>query len=225
MKLVATHLAEAIGFWYYSIDALKLLPKNWRSDILDVAAKHAIEKDIIPTSVTSREADPTKKIPVMVVGGSKLVTEVPWLDELYRGKFLDIANAICSEEVFPAKDVRYSLNLNIQTGTAMRYECHIDSNPVEALLYVTDNKPGMGGELIVSRRLDARNIDDVQENSISIYPAAGTLVVFDARKYAHYVAPLKNENDIRVVVAMNYYTPSCSENDRPKDLNRHLGLE
>jgi 2OG-Fe(II) oxygenase superfamily len=104
----------------------------------------------------------------------------------------------------------------------MRYECHVDSNPLEGLLYVTDHPPGTGGELVVSNRGDVPTAEEVDRDATLIYPVAGHLVFFNGSCHSHYVRPLIAEDGVRVVAAMNYYTPSLPESARPPDLNRHL---
>ena len=147
---------------------------------------------------------------------------LPWLFDLYRGVFRDLGQPYTDELLSVATDDRYAVNLNVQEGRSMRYECHIDSNPVEGLLYVTSHPPGTGGELVVSNRTHVLGPAEIDDDCVRIYPSAGQLYFFDAREFPHYVAPLCDDRDIRIVMAMNYYTPSCTESDRPKDLNRHL---
>ncbi len=209
-------------FWYKEQDVNHLLPASWREQILMVANHHAVLKTLRPRSVTSRERDLDAELPVLTVGGRAVSSMLPWLVHLYRRTFRELAQQCVSEEVHTASDARYAVNINIQRGTGMRYECHVDSNPVEGLLYVTSHPQGSGGELVVARRKSATCTEEVDRDCITIEPRSGTLVFFDARKHAHYVRPLKDESAIRVVVAMNFYTPSCSEQDRPADLNRHL---
>jgi hypothetical protein len=43
--------------------------------------------------------------------------------------------------VYAAADERYGTVLNVQRGTAMRFECHVDSNPVTGLLFCTIMAP------------------------------------------------------------------------------------
>ena len=38
-----------------------------------------------------------------------------------------------------AGDERYGVVLNVQRGTAERFECHIDSNPLTGLLFCTNH--------------------------------------------------------------------------------------
>jgi len=68
-------------------------------------------------------------------------------------------------------------------------------------------------------------VGEVDQNASRIYPNSGHLIFFDARKHSHYVAPLVSLDAMRVVVAMNFYTPSCPESARPADLDAHLGLD
>jgi hypothetical protein len=217
-----TELAEKVGFWFCAVDVRGILPTNWQADILRIAETAAVAKTIVPTSVTSRESSTDLKLPVLTVGGRILRERLPWLDELYRGHFRDLAQLICSEPVATALDARYAVNLNIQRGPTMRYECHVDSNPIEGLLYVTDNSPGTGGELVVARRSASIGVQQVALDAIRIYPTSGLLYFFDARRFPHYVEPLSCSDAKRVVIAMNYYTPSSPESARPRDLNKHL---
>jgi len=145
---------------------------------------------------------------------------LPWLCESYRGAFLELAGEACEEKVSPARDERYGVVLNVQRGTRMRFECHIDSNPLTGLLFCTDHVNG--GELVFAHDAAAASIADVERDCSVVRPSAGHLIFFDARRYPHYVRPLTHESDMRVVAVMNYYTESCPESTRPPELNRHL---
>jgi len=119
----------------------------------------------------------------------------------------------------------YGININIQKGTSMRYECHVDSNPIQGMLYVTDHTEKTGGVLYVANDLGASSKEEVKESCSCIYPQKGCLVFFDARNHSHFVSALTSEDSVRVAVAMNFYTSTSPESDRPKDLTAHLGLE
>lgn len=214
-----------VRFAWREFHVQHLLPEGWQETLLEVARKEAKAKMIVPTSVTSREASSSQHIPVLTVGGATIRQQLPWLYDLYAGIFRTLGQLAVAEPVSIASDDRYAINLNVQVGQNMRYECHVDSNPLEGLLYVTSHPPGTGGELVIGNDYMAMGVDQVDADCERLHPTSGTLVFFDARKHPHYVAPLKSEDDIRVVIAMNYYTPSCSESHRPADLNRHLGLD
>lgn len=214
-----------IPFVWHCFDLNSELPPSWAESVLEVARSHAKARELTPTSVTSREASTDLRLRVLTVGGRLVKETLPWLDTLYRTRILELAQAISREKVHPAEDQRYGLNLNVQMGGAMRYECHVDSNPVEGLLYVTTHPPETGGELVVSNLGDVAGIEQVNLDASRIYPVSGHLVFFDARHHSHYVEPLRDSDGIRVVVAMNFYTPSWPETSRPADLNQHLGLE
>lgn len=213
------------SFWYKEFDINHILPENWKEELIQTAKNHSNQKELIPKSVTSREGENVKSIKVATVGGLKVKQKLPWLISLYKNEFLEYGQSCIDEQAFHAEDDRYAINLNFQFGTKMRYECHVDSNPLEGLLYVTDHPEGNGGELVVGLNKNATSVEEVDENCIRIYPKSGYLVFFDAREYPHYVTPLKSDDDVRVVVAMNFYTPSCPESSRPSDLNKHLGIE
>ena len=146
---------------------------------------------------------------------------LPWLYRAYREDFLDMAAAACDEPVAAAQDDRYGVVLDVQRGTAMRYECHIDSNPLTGVLFCTDH--ASGGELVFAHDADAADIAAVERGLLGRSgPHTGHLIFFDARRHPHYARPLIAESDMRIVAVMNYYTESCPESTRPRELNRHL---
>ncbi len=146
---------------------------------------------------------------------------LPWLHRLYRADFLDLARDARAERVVPAVDERYGVVLNVQRGTGMRFECHVDSNPLTGLLFCTDHPAG-GGELVFAHDPGAAAVEAIERDCSVIRPHAGHLIFFDGSKHPHYARPLARAADVRVVAVMNFYTASCPESTRPPELNRHL---
>jgi 2OG-Fe(II) oxygenase superfamily len=210
-----------LRFKWTSFDVNRLLPPGWESEVRTLGEERKA-KDLVPTSVTSRESATVEKIPVMTVGGLMVKERLPWLYDCYHGLFRDLAQQCTSEPVSTARDDRYGAVLNVQEGSTMRYECHVDSNPIEGLLYCTTHAPGAGGELVVANSPAAADVEAVEADASVVYPVAGNLIFFDARELAHYVRPLLDDDAVRIVVAMNFYVPSSPEAYRPPDLNRHL---
>ena len=79
---------------------------------------------------------------------------LPWLYKAYRNEILKLANEVTAEDVSAAQDDRYGVVLNVQHGTRMRFECHVDSNPLTGLLFCTDHPNG--GELVFAHSAGAR---------------------------------------------------------------------
>jgi hypothetical protein len=138
---------------------------------------------------------------------------------LYRGRFLELAGQACPEHVAAAQDDRYGLVLNVQRGTEMRFECHVDSNPLTGLLFCTDHLAG--GELVFANDPAAADVDAVERDCSVIRPHVGHLIFFDGRDHPHYARPLISESETRIIAVMNYYTESWPESTRPPELNRH----
>ena len=147
---------------------------------------------------------------------------LPWLYRLYRGASLDLAQEESASRSTAALDDRYGLVLNVQHGTSMRFECHVDSNPLTGLLFCTDHPEGVGGELVFGHDPQAADVTAVERDCSVIRPRAGQLIIFDGRKHPHYARPLRSSSDLRVVAVMNFYTASYPESTRPPELNRHL---
>jgi hypothetical protein len=172
------------------------------------------------TPVLTREAPEVPHISRGRVHADQVLARLPWLYEAYRGLFLTLARQASQERVVAAGDDRYGIVLNVQQGTDMRFECHVDSNPLTGLLFCTDHPAG--GELVVAHDPAAASIAAVEQGCSVIRPQAGHLIFFDAREHPHYARPLTETSDTRIVAVMNFYTESCPESTRPPELNKHL---
>jgi hypothetical protein len=210
-----------LAFSWTTFDVGHRLPAGWQQDIMATAAD-ADCREFPRTPILSREAEQVRHIPRGRVHADRVRRALPWLYELYRGYFLQLARAVRAESVLPARDDRYGIVLNIQRGTGMRFECHVDSNPLTGLLFCTDPPAGTGGELVFGHDSAAADLDAVDRKCTVIRPRAGHLIFFDGRAHPHYARPLSSGSGMRVVAVMNFYTGSCPESTRPPGLNRHL---
>jgi hypothetical protein len=197
-----------------------LLPAGWQQKLIDVAKNFATERVLVPPHSTSREDSTVSSLPVHGVGGRIVQRELPWLIDLYAGDFRERGERLRGEPLTTAVDPRYAVVLNVQLP-GERYECHVDTNPVEGLLYATSHPKGHGGELAVAKNTNATGKAKIDAACHELHPMEGDLVFFDGRHHPHYVRPLL-KGEIRVAVAMNYYTGSVPESTRPDDLNDYL---
>jgi hypothetical protein len=207
------------GFNWTTFDLTSQLPPNWRRDIIDTVAA-ADFREFPRTPILSREAADVSHIRRGRVHADRVQKARPWLDRMYRNDFLEFARLACTgEPVEPSRDDRFGIVLNVQRGTTMRFEFHVDSNPLTGLLFCTDHR--QGGELVFAHDQDAIDIDAVKQDCSVIRPHADHLIFFDGRDYPHYARPLRSESETRIVAVMNFYTESCPESTRPPELNRH----
>ena len=208
-------------FQWTTFDVTGMLPPPWRQDVLQIAAE-AEFRDFPVTPVISREAADVRRIPRGRVHASQVAHGLPWLHELYRSDFRELAERVIGGPVAAAQDERYGAVLNVQRGMRMRFECHVDSNPLTGLLFCTDHDLAAGGELVFAHSRGARSKADIDRSCSVIRSQSGHLIFFDGRSQPHYVRPLTSEADIRIVAVMNYYTSSFPESTRPPQLNHHL---
>jgi hypothetical protein len=207
-------------FCWTAFDVTSLLPQDWPDEIKKVACE-ADFRSYPCTPVLSRETEKVRYITRGRVRADKVQHRLPWLYALYRDEFLGLAQQAWREPIKAASDNRYGVVLNVQQGNAMRFECHVDSNPVTGLLFFTDHPDG-GGELVVANDPAAVGVDALEENGSVIRPQADQLIFFDGKTYPHYARTLWSAGDVRVVAVMNFYTQSCPESTGPSGLNRHL---
>lgn len=214
-------LSAPLRFEWTTFDVSSRLPVGWQQDVGAVAVE-ADCREFPRTPILSREAEHVTRISRGRVHAGQVRERLPWLYRLYRGYFLRLAGETCTERVAPALDDRYGIVLNVQRGTMMRFECHVDSNPLTGLLFCTDHRVGTGGELVFAHDPAASDVDAVERDCSVLRPQAGHLIFFDGRQHPHYARPLIREPQVRVVAVMNFYTDSCPESTRPPELNRHL---
>jgi hypothetical protein len=208
-------------FSWTTFDVTGMLPPRWRQEVL-ATADSSDDRDFPRTPVISREAANIHHIARGRVHADQVVAKLPWLCEFYLDGFRELARRAIGGGVHIARDERYRTVLNVQRGTGMRFECHVDSNPLTGLLFCTDHKPGSGGELVFGHDEMARSLAAIERSCSVIWPQAGHLIFFDGRRHPHYARPLSSGVDIRVVAVMDYYTDECPESTRPAELNRHL---
>jgi 2-oxoglutarate-Fe(II)-dependent oxygenase superfamily protein len=212
-------MLKSLSFGWTAFDVASLLPERWESDLAPIAA--ATDFRAYPrTPLLTREADQVTHISRGRMPGGRVRSTLPWLYALYHGDFLTLARQSCPERVSAARDDRYGVVLNVQRGTGMRFECHVDSNPLTGLLFLTDHPAG--GELVFAHDTTAADVKAVERDCSAIRPRAGRLIFFDGRCHPHYARPLTDEAAVRIVAVMNFYTDSCPESTRPAELNRHL---
>jgi hypothetical protein len=208
-------------FQWTTSDVMGMPPDRWRHQILDAAADAEI-RDFPRTPVISREAPGVGHITRGRAHADQVARDLPWLRRLYRSEFCELAENVAGSPVAPAGDERYGTVLNVQRGPRMRFECHVDSNPLTGLLFCADHDLGAGGEMAIANRHEARSQADIDQSCSVIRSQAGHLIFFDGRRHPHYVRPLTCDEDVRVVAVMNYYLSSFPESTRPPELNRHL---
>jgi hypothetical protein len=202
----------------FRVPASAMLDSGWSDAIARCADEFSSWSKLDGSSVTSRETDfgEIGAFEVGVVPGDVVAREVPWLMDLYRGPILDAVNALGLGRYRTAEDVRSTVNINsIPPGS--RYEWHVDSNPMTALLFVTTHVRGTGGELVF--RPDPRLSPDEAWEHV-VHPESGELLVFDARESAHGVMPVGG-GEVRITVPMNYYFADGAVS-RPADLDAYL---
>jgi hypothetical protein len=209
-------------FKWTTFDVRSSMPAGWEESLIETARRHGQRRKVSTGNVTSREAQGDRELEIRNVSPAVLETELPWVSRLYGTLFLQLAQLTSDEPVSVAGDKGHTTVLNVQAPGDMRYICHVDTNPIQGLLYVTTQPPGTGGELVISNKEDSVSPAEINADCSVIYPQSGHLVFFDGRFNPHYIKPLLRPDDLRVVIAMNYYVPSAPESARPPGLDSYL---
>lgn len=214
------------GFQYYEYDAETLLPPAWHEQIKTIIQEYARKTALDANSSIAREGTGnTPELTVFVIDGKTVMEKLPWLYDLYRDVFRGLAEKSFGEPVHAAQNPLHSVTIFVQRGSQSRFLSHVDSNPIAGLLYVTTHEEGSGGELVISNSEESSGEkivgpDQIERDSTKILPRRGKLIFFDGRRNPHFVKPLKSDNEERIVIAMNYYTDNCPEEQRPSDVDK-----
>ncbi|WP_327147684.1 2OG-Fe(II) oxygenase family protein [Nocardia sp. NBC_01329] len=208
-------------FHWHTYDLNRVLPPGWDTELLELAARRSTRHIFRPTMSSAREAADFETA-LESVTGDVLHEYAPWLYELYIGSFRRLAERYAGEPLETTSTHNRALSLNVSRGDGSRYPCHVDSNPAQGLLYLTDCDEQTGGALVIARSSAARDVDEVDADCTVLYPRRGHLCIFDAREHPHYVRPVLLPQNVRAVVTMNYYSASCPETVRPAGLDEQL---
>lgn len=179
----------------------EVLPNGWSDEILTAAEGIAQRVFLHGHAEDSREPQNTAGTDYYVVPGDLIRTKLPWLYNLYEQDLCEVVSSLVGRRMKLSRSVRLGVNINVVKGHNARYEWHVDSSPVSAVLFATTHGDGHGGELAI-RMPDAL---------IKISPQAGSLVVFNGR-LAHSVLPLV-QGGARVSVPMIFFYDDFEEAD------------
>jgi 2OG-Fe(II) oxygenase superfamily len=195
---------------FFDLTDMKILPGDWKEEVLKVADIDSYLVKLDEKSSTSREPENIENINIFVVEGDTIFKKLYWLYELYSNELLHIADSYFSQSYEISNDLRNGTNINYLKGKSARYEWHVDSNPLTGILFVTTHGEKDGGELIFQ----------LKNEIVTVYPQEGMFILFDAREIPHTVNPLK-KNSVRVSIPMNYYIKGEAQ-ERPIDLDKYI---
>lgn len=152
-------------------------------------------------------------LPFIVVPPRVLIDAAPWLEDLYRGPFLDAARNFGGAEVVPSENVdAYPLINTHPVGS--RYELHVDTNRFSGLysLGERDRSPQTGGALLISRRGSVTGLPNLLADCERYYPKVGEFAVMDGYNITHCVEP--SVDCSRTMLVCNFWTPEVPEGTR-----------
>ena len=155
-----------------------------------------------------------------VIDGHQIRDELPDIWDLYTGPVQDFISEIAGEDMFPLRNVRAGVNVNIMPPAKSEYRWHYDRTPVTAVLYLNEVKggetelyPGLRVLLSDQRRARAQRLLDrvvsmrpvrsIRANKVVVSPKAGRLVAMAGNRCWHSVRAVDGRHD-RVNVILAY---------------------
>lgn len=157
----------------------------------------------------SLEPEETAGLDYRVVKGSAIHDRRPELWNLAHEIVTYTSTVLGLVELVDHRDS--AVNINVIMGLGARYEKHVDSNPVTAVLFVNTVPREFGGAL---------KCHLFSEGASEIQPGEGMLVVLTGDSIAHEVLPLtRHTTRVSLVVSMKW---AGQPYNRDPQLDRHL---
>lgn len=198
------------GLALKSFNLEKLCPLGWQDEIETCCLYFGTERRLDGSSSTSREprsSGPWARPVFRLVNGDDAARQLPWLVDLYQRDILNLAR-INYGHVSCSADPRAGVNINMQ-DSGCRYEWHVDSNPLTAVLFVTSHDDVDGGALVFRPDTGGRVTNRTADHELRIQPVSGKLVFFRAQRYAHHVEEFSSK--YRISVPMNFFSSGCPQ--------------
>jgi hypothetical protein len=191
------------------------LGRDWQDQIIQVGQLESVSKDLGRFPDITRE---DVECPIMLnrLEGDKTKALLPRFHSFFGGLGQELAREIDPCAVI-TQDQRKIGVLNIQFSAHQRMVCHVDSNPITVLVFVTTHLAGEGA-LVVANFKGLASPAEVDEDCTVIQPVAGDVIVFNAQEHSHYSQPISPAS-LRVVALANYYTDGSPESQRPSELD------
>ena len=134
------------GFRWTTFDLTSSLSRDWQQEIAATAAD-ADFREFPRTPILSREGRDVQRVYRGRVHAAAVRTTCPGCMGSTGGDSSTSHESLADQPVMAAHDDRYGVVLNVQRGTKMRFECHVDSNPLPTCCSSLIIWPG-GGELL-----------------------------------------------------------------------------
>lgn len=200
-----------------SVNVESLMPLDWQEQVASVVADCGRLVTLPGGKVSTSLEDPGFTTVYRVAKGHDIEDHLPWLWELYQGRFRELVSQVAGQRVVIDKDKKFGANINEITLREQKdgYELHTDINPLTGLLAVTTMHEGDGGELIHVLPDGTRAETRVK---------AGWLYIFDGRNHPHKVNLLNPAGSAktRITVPMDYVFPGWDAK-RPGDMEAIFG--
>jgi hypothetical protein len=175
-------------------DKLASIQKNWPDQIVDTSKQRGAKIPLTGEDFNSLANTLGEDVEVQLTGKSVIKEHLPWLYEFYNNDIRGIVSKVFGRPLHPTSEAVASKDAGLvinYTPPGKAYENHVDSNPVTAVLYTQDMKPGQGGLVL-----------HPEGKNLVLTPKKGDVFIFDGRQVPHEVQPTKKG---RASVPMDFY--------------------
>lgn len=196
------------------------LPADFDVQLTNILLQHG-KLIVIPTAGEGFSED-VEEAKLVRVTGQRLYDclydgQTCWLDELYRGPWLDMARLFTGNpelQAFDDLDRAYVLNALFEPGQF--FPTHVDFTAGSIAIGVRNPPESDGGAFYISAREKVVGIEGLKRRAgYKIYMDPGVAVIFDGSNKLHGSAGINLGDEPRTTLACSYWDESDLRKRRP----------
>jgi len=170
---------------FYDVDVSNLFTESMKYDLLKAIRESVQTRFMTFHHDTCRENEDVKSIPAIYCSGLSLSKKIEWLENFYKNQITKVVSTTLDREVKPVNDIGRAITVQV-LGHGMRIECHIDTYPTAANLYL--KTAPRGGELAISPERNTKGYQNILNEAETLVPLTEmTLGIVHLNNNAHTV--------------------------------------
>ena len=154
---------------FYDVDVRNLFTGSMKYDLLKAIRESVKARFMTFQHNTCREHEGVKSIPAIYCSGLSLSKKIEWIENFYTNQITKVVSTTLGREVKPINDIGRAITVQV-IGHGMRIECHIDTYPTAANLYL--QTAPRGGKLAISPNRNTKGYQNIINPSIPNEPQA-----------------------------------------------------
>lgn len=143
---------------FANIDVSHLFKGSMEQDLLQAIRTSAQTRYMTFQHDTCREEESVKTLPFVYCSGIPLAKKLDWLESFYTNDIIQVVSQTLQRDIKPIDNIGRAITVQA-LGNGMRVECHVDTYPTAANLYL--QLAPEGGQLAISAKNDLKGYQNI----------------------------------------------------------------